>query len=109
MLELDQDHQVAAWQVTDSQALRVQQFALAAEELLPLQRRAVVSGQPAGRRLSLSVSYDHPRPDELEVTLLVEKFPYCRLMNPLCQQQMKPALPIQDLFWRCSRWQLCQP
>jgi len=66
---LDAQHQVDVLHVADSGPQRIQQFALLAEEVIPLQRRLVYEGAASGKRLVLTIHTDHLRPADIMVGL----------------------------------------
>jgi WD40 repeat protein len=66
---LDTQHRVEVLHVADSGLQRVQQFALLAEEVIPLQRRLVYQGGASGKRLVLTIRTDHLRPADVTIGL----------------------------------------
>ena len=66
---LDAQHRVDVLHIADSGPQRIQQFALLAEEVIPLQRRLVYQGGTSGKRLVLTIRSDHLRPADVIVGL----------------------------------------
>jgi len=66
---LDSQHRVDVLHVADSGPQRVQQFALLAEEVIPLQRQLVYQGGASGKRLVMTIRTDHLRPADVSVGL----------------------------------------
>ncbi|MDJ0928684.1 MAG: AAA-like domain-containing protein [Gammaproteobacteria bacterium] len=66
---LDEAHRVSVWQFGETGGRRLRTLELAAEEILPLQARAVHEGSTRGRRLSLDVRVLHPRPSDIMIEL----------------------------------------
>ncbi len=66
---LDAQHQVDVLHIADSGLQRIQQFALLAEEIIPLQRRLIYEGAASGKRLVLTIHTDHLRPTDVMVGL----------------------------------------
>ncbi|HHQ14813.1 MAG TPA: hypothetical protein ENK16_07265, partial [Chromatiales bacterium] len=66
---LDRDHRLSIWEFGAGGARRIGAFELLAEEVMPLQARAIYSGRNKGRRLSLIVRTDHARPRDVMIEL----------------------------------------
>jgi len=66
---LDAHHRVEQWQVDNGPPILVQRTELAAEVLVPVQRRLIYRGTGAGHHLTLIVVVDHARASDIDVTL----------------------------------------
>jgi len=66
---LDTQHRIDVLHIADSGSQHIQQFALLAEEVIPLQRRLVYEGEASGKQMVLTIRTDHLRPADIEVSL----------------------------------------